>query len=169
MTRREFINTLNDELKNSLDNDNLKKQLDYYDNYISTEIQNGKKESEVLADLGDPRLIAKTIKQVNGDNIMGENNMYNDDYSKQNYNKSYSNDSNNSSNSSNNNSNYYITNFGALGCIVFILILIFIIILILRLLGVVVFGSIAAGSGSILGFFVTFLILYSLFNMFKRR
>ena len=164
MTRREFLNILNDELKNSLDNDNLKKQLDYYDNYISTEIENGKKESDVLSELGDPRLIAKTIKQVNGDNMIGDNTSYNENYSKKKDNSSYSNNS-----SKNTNSNYYITNFGALGCIVFILILLFIVILVLRFLGIVVFGSIAAGSGSFIGFIITFFILYSLYNMFRRR
>ena len=164
MTKREFINILNDELKNSLDNDNLKKQLDYYDDYISTEVQNGKKEAEVLSELGDPRLIAKTIKQVNGDNMISDDTSYNDNYSKHNYNNSHSNTSN-----KNTNSNYYITNFGALGCIVFVLIILFIIIAILRLLGIVVFSSIAAGSGSFIGFIITLLIIYYLFNSFRRR
>lgn len=164
MTKREFINILNDELKNSLDNDNLKKQLDYYDNYISTEVENGKKEVEVLSELGDPRLIAKTIKQVNGDNMISDDTSYNDNYSKHNYNNSHSNTSN-----KNTNSNYYITNFGALGCIVFFLIFLFIIVFVLRLLGVVVFGSIAAGSGSFIGFIITLLIIYYLFNSFRRR
>ena len=34
---------------------------DLYENYIDTEIRKGRREQEVLEELGDPRLIAKTI------------------------------------------------------------------------------------------------------------
>lgn len=165
MTKSQFLNILNDELKDYLDKDKLVEQLNYYDNYILNEVKNGKSEKDVLDELGDPRLIAKTIKQVDGDyNLFNESH----DNSNDSYNQNSSfNDY--ETKSKNHNSNYYITNFGALGCIVFVLIILLIIITVLRLLGIVVFSSIAAGSGSFIGFIITLLIIYYLFNSFRRR
>ena len=61
MSRQEFI----DELKVSLSGLESKSQINenirYYDNYIKEQVASGKSEAEVLKDLGDPRLIAKTI------------------------------------------------------------------------------------------------------------
>lgn len=42
----------------------LTEHLEYYEDYINTEIRKGKPEEEVLSELGDPRLIARTIAQT---------------------------------------------------------------------------------------------------------
>ena len=49
--------------------------VNYYEDYINTEIRKGRTEEEVLESLGDPRLIARTIIQTNGgDNRSGYRN-----------------------------------------------------------------------------------------------
>lgn len=71
MDKNEFLKILKDELDISLDKDIVYEQIDYYDNYIANEVVKGKTEKEVITELGDPRLIAKTIKTVNNaDGIM---------------------------------------------------------------------------------------------------
>lgn len=44
----------------------LTENLEYYEDYINTETRKGKSEEEVLAALGDPRLIARTIVETGG-------------------------------------------------------------------------------------------------------
>ncbi len=44
----------------------LTENLEYYEEYINTEIRKGRDEGEVLSELGDPRLIARTIVEAGG-------------------------------------------------------------------------------------------------------
>lgn len=64
MSRQEFLETLGRALKRELSDAEVADNVRYYENYIDQEIKNGKSEAQVLIDLGDPRLIAKTILQV---------------------------------------------------------------------------------------------------------
>lgn len=64
MNKQEFLDTLAKALRRELSDREVMDNIQYYDNYIEQEKRNGKSESEVLAGLGDPRLIAKTILQV---------------------------------------------------------------------------------------------------------
>lgn len=64
MTRQEFLDILGRSLRRELSEQEVLDNIRYYEDYISREIQTGKSEEQVLADLGDPRLIAKTILQV---------------------------------------------------------------------------------------------------------
>lgn len=64
MTKQEFLETLGKILKRELSEAEVNDNLRYYDNYIEQEVKRGKTEAEVLEQLGDPRLIAKTILQV---------------------------------------------------------------------------------------------------------
>lgn len=65
MDRDEFLRKLKIELENHMSKAEMNSQLDYYDKYIGDEIAKGRSEKDVLDELGDPRLIAKTIKTVN--------------------------------------------------------------------------------------------------------
>ena len=69
MNKNEFLKKLKENLELSLDKDQIKSQVAYYDDYIKDEVAKGRKEKEVLDELGDPMLIAKTIKTVEGKNI----------------------------------------------------------------------------------------------------
>ena len=61
MSKAEFIDGLGKSLKGKVDDNEYRKQIEYYSSYISREVSNGKSEDEVVSELGDPRLIAKTI------------------------------------------------------------------------------------------------------------
>lgn len=64
MTKREFLETLGKILNRELSEAEVQDNLRYYENYIRQETANGKTEEQVLSELGDPRLIARTILQV---------------------------------------------------------------------------------------------------------
>lgn len=65
MSRQEFIEKLRMTLSGRLPSAAVADNVNYYEDYINMEIRKGRTEEEVLAALGDPRLIAKTIIQTN--------------------------------------------------------------------------------------------------------
>lgn len=66
MTKQDFMERLRLALNGKVSSRQLTENLDYYDNYINTEIRKGRSEEEVMAQLGDPRLIARTIVETGG-------------------------------------------------------------------------------------------------------
>lgn len=66
MDRQEFIEKLRMALSGRLPSAAVADNVNYYEDYINVEIRKGRMEEDVLASLGDPRLIAKTIIQTNG-------------------------------------------------------------------------------------------------------
>lgn len=64
MNKQEFLHELEKSLRGKVDEDELKRQTEYYSSYIKSETDSGKTEEEVLIKLGDPRLIARTIVQT---------------------------------------------------------------------------------------------------------
>ena len=65
MDKQEFINRLRSALNGKISPSLVEENAAYYADYINTQIRLGKSEEEVLAHLGDPRLIAKTIVMAN--------------------------------------------------------------------------------------------------------
>ncbi|PXV85144.1 uncharacterized protein DUF1700 [Lachnotalea glycerini] len=65
MSKHEFLNTLQEALEGEVTQNVMNENLSYYKNYIDGEIRKGKSESMVLQQLGEPRLIAKTIIDTN--------------------------------------------------------------------------------------------------------
>lgn len=61
MNRTEFIDKLRVALAGKLPVNKINEQVDYYNNYIMSEVRKGRIEEEVIESLGDPRLIAKSI------------------------------------------------------------------------------------------------------------
>ena len=61
MTKAEFLEKLRIELSSGVTPQVLQENLNYYGQYIDDEIRKGRTESEVLAELGDPWILAKTI------------------------------------------------------------------------------------------------------------
>lgn len=61
MTKQEFMEKLRIALTGKVPGNVVTENLQYYEDYINTEVRKGKSEEEVLAALGDPRLIARTI------------------------------------------------------------------------------------------------------------
>ena len=75
MNREEFLRGLENALSGNVPPSVVRDNLRYYDDYIRSERQKGRSEADIMDELGDPRLIARTIIQTNGgDNRSGYRN-----------------------------------------------------------------------------------------------
>ena len=66
MNKQEFLERLRQALNGRVAPNVVTENINYYEDYINMEIRKGRSEEEVLAQLGDPRLIARTIVETNG-------------------------------------------------------------------------------------------------------
>lgn len=65
MDKNEFIEKLQRTLAGGLNSSQVAENVRYYQEYIESEIRKGSTEEEVLSQLGDPRLLAKSIIEAN--------------------------------------------------------------------------------------------------------
>lgn len=65
MNKEEFIMRLQHALASGMPGGQVDGHVRYYREYIDSEIHKGKTEEEVLSQLGDPRLLAKSIIEAN--------------------------------------------------------------------------------------------------------
>lgn len=73
MTKDLFLTELRRALAVELSAAEIDEHVSYYNEYFSTEISKGRTEEEILKELGEPRLIAKSILDVKiGDEIHHE-------------------------------------------------------------------------------------------------
>lgn len=63
MNREEFLKQFREALEGKVSEQVINENMRYYRNYINNQVGNGKSEQEVLRELGDPRLLAKTIEE----------------------------------------------------------------------------------------------------------
>lgn len=61
MSKQEFLDTLRRSISGMNDYTFVNETMEYYEEYIERQIRMGKSEAEVMEELGDPRLIAKSI------------------------------------------------------------------------------------------------------------
>lgn len=61
MTKREFLDELWSALYGNVPEAEAREKIEYYENYFKEEGQKGRSDSEIIAELGDAKLIAKTI------------------------------------------------------------------------------------------------------------
>ena len=132
MNKEEFLNKMKIALDGQVSDLIISENIDYYENYINSEISNGKSEIEVLDMLGDPRLLAKTIIELQGidnkeNNAKSRNNTDNNDYFDDGYNEEDANSSKSAYNSTHN------SFLGIKGCFISILVL-FIVFTVLKLI-----------------------------------
>ncbi len=66
MTRYEFLNDLKAALTGNVSGEVINEHMQYYDEYIAAQLRQGKTEEMVMSELGDPRLIARTIVDTSG-------------------------------------------------------------------------------------------------------
>ncbi|HIQ73869.1 MAG TPA: DUF1700 domain-containing protein [Candidatus Cottocaccamicrobium excrementipullorum] len=66
MDKREFLEKLALALAGQVPRSVIEENISYYDSYISGEMRKGRSQADVLNELGDPRLIARTIIEANG-------------------------------------------------------------------------------------------------------
>ena len=61
MNRQEFLDGLSRALAGEVSEEKRQSDIRYYRDYIAEEVSKGRSEEDVLTELGDPRLIARTI------------------------------------------------------------------------------------------------------------
>ncbi|MCI8560803.1 MAG: DUF1700 domain-containing protein [Dorea sp.] len=61
MTKNEFLDRLKEALGNDLAAPKVQENVDYYNQYILDEVKGGRNERDVIDELGDPWVIARTI------------------------------------------------------------------------------------------------------------
>lgn len=66
MKKKKFLKKLKESLNGQVSREVLQEQLEYYDRYIEEEISKGYEEKEIISRLGEPRLLAKTIIETQG-------------------------------------------------------------------------------------------------------
>ncbi|MCH5276020.1 MAG: DUF1700 domain-containing protein [Lachnospiraceae bacterium] len=70
MTKQEFLDSLRMALTGRVSAPTVEENIRYYTDYINTQVRMGESEEDVLAGLGEPRLLAKSI--VDADRRMGK-------------------------------------------------------------------------------------------------
>ena len=66
MTKQEFLDNLRISLNGKIAASQVEEHIRYYEDYINVELRKGNSEECVMASLGDPRLIARTIVATSG-------------------------------------------------------------------------------------------------------
>ena len=61
MSRREFLEILRGQLSGQMAQGKAAAHVRYYEDYIQSQVRSGRSEADVLKELGDPRLIARTL------------------------------------------------------------------------------------------------------------
>lgn len=67
MNRTEFLETLRTQLSGQMQEGRVAAHVRYYRDYMEAEMRKGRSEEEVLTELGDPRLIARTLLDTEPD------------------------------------------------------------------------------------------------------
>ena len=67
MSKIEFLDQLRQSLNGRVVQRQVEDILKYYEDYIDSQMRSGKSEAEVMAPLGSPRLIARSIVDASGD------------------------------------------------------------------------------------------------------
>ena len=66
MNRKEFLTALANKLREGMTSSRIEEQIRYYSGYIDGEMARGRSEEEVLEELGDPVLLARTLLDAEG-------------------------------------------------------------------------------------------------------
>lgn len=64
MTKQEFLDSLRAALSGRVSTRAVAENISFYEDYINTQVRMGKSEAQVIEELGDPRLLAKTITEA---------------------------------------------------------------------------------------------------------
>lgn len=72
MSKQEFLDGLRRSLVGGLETHEINEHINYYSDYIDSQIRRGVSEEEVMASLGEPRLIAKTLLGMEGEQTVAE-------------------------------------------------------------------------------------------------
>lgn len=64
MTKQEFLDSLRAALSGRVSTRAVAENISFYEDYINTQVRMGKSEAQVIEELGDPRLLARTIAEA---------------------------------------------------------------------------------------------------------
>ena len=64
MLKQDFLDSLRRSLSGNLEYGRIEEHIRYYSDYIDSQLRQGFSEEEIMGELGDPRLIAKTLMGV---------------------------------------------------------------------------------------------------------
>ena len=64
MTKQEFLEELRKAISSRVSSATVNDNVSYYEEYIATQTRMGRTEEEVLDELGDPRLLARSIAEA---------------------------------------------------------------------------------------------------------
>ena len=76
MTKREFLDKMREALSNDLAEPAVRENMEYYDVYMTDEIERGRSEEELVEEMGDPWMIARTIIDISEPEDMKLNYVY---------------------------------------------------------------------------------------------
>ena len=76
MTKREFLDKMREALSNDLAEPTVRENIEYYDVYMTDEIERGRSEEELVEEMGDPWMIARTIIDISEPEDMKLNYVY---------------------------------------------------------------------------------------------
>ena len=76
MTKREFLDKMREALSNDLAEPAVRENIEYYDVYMTDEIERGRSEEELVEEMGDPWMIASTIIDISEPEDMKLNYVY---------------------------------------------------------------------------------------------
>ncbi len=76
MTKREFLDKMREALSNDLAEPAVRENIEYYDVYMTDEIERGRSEEELVEEMGDPWMIARTIIDISEPEDMKLNYVY---------------------------------------------------------------------------------------------
>ena len=157
MIKKEFLDILRQSLSGEVSQDNIEQNIRYYDQYIST--QNAGDEEKNLSELGDPRLIARTI--IESDRAAKQKGKYTGNQS--NHSNNYTEEDQAEYNQSNtgSGSNMFFTNFKWYHKVIIALVLLLLLILIIGIGRFII--------GFLFAFGVPILLVLLLMNLFRRR
>ncbi|MCR5255991.1 MAG: DUF1700 domain-containing protein [Acetatifactor sp.] len=66
MSKQDFLSQLHSDLSRELDSASVQSNVRYYEDYINMQMRSGRSEDDVLRELGDPRLISRSIVSAAG-------------------------------------------------------------------------------------------------------
>lgn len=81
MTKREFLDNLRTALSGRVSTSSAEEHVRYYEDYINTQVRMGRSEKEVVSELGDPRLLARSIEDADKRAGNAAQESYQDSYS----------------------------------------------------------------------------------------
>ena len=166
MTKQEFLEGLRRALLSTGSESLIRENMNFYSSYIDGEISKGRSLEEIMEELGDPRLIANSIKAAEGYDEEFTGNTLDDKeengYEKEDYTEKRDNSRDSSS------GGFKLYNFTGSGAVLIMLAVIAVLVLIIVVLAVVVGGILKLLSPILIPLMFAAVIIWTVKGISKR-